>query len=419
MTPGARIAAAIEVLDAIEEDGGPADRTLGAWFRARRFIGAKDRTSIAEAVFGVLRRRLRIDWWLARYRTEANGRSRMLADLALAGAGADAVETLFDGGRYAPAPPTGTERDVVDRLSRRPLEPDEMPEAVRLECPAWAESGLRAALGDHFAAELAALRLPAPVDLRVNLLKGSRETALSLLAVAGIEATPTPHSPWGIRLAGRPALGALPIFRDGLVEVQDEGSQLLAGLVEPAPGMQAVDFCAGAGGKALALAAVMQNRGRIVACDVHDHRLARLGERSRRAGAHNIERRVLSGERDRWVKRHKGAFDRVLVDAPCSGTGTWRRSPDARWRRGLSDLAELTALQDRILDSACRLVRPGGRLVYGTCSLLREENEDRVAAFLAAHPEFAALGDAMRLGPASHGTDGFFGAVMERLPALV
>jgi 16S rRNA (cytosine967-C5)-methyltransferase len=225
-------------------------------------------------------------------------------------------------------------------------------------------------------------------------------------------------------------LTAQTAFREGLVEVQDEGSQLLALLTDARPGQAVVDFCAGAGGKTLALAAAMENKGRLVACDVNQRRAERAMLRLRRAGVHNVTRRLLEGESDKWVKRHGGTFDRVLVDAPCSGSGTWRRNPDAKWRLTPAGLDELVSLQGRILDSAARLVRPGGRLVYATCSVLADEDEARVEAFLASHPNFrliplpevwsAAVGGAcpvegpmLRLTPARTNTDGFFAAVME------
>jgi 16S rRNA (cytosine967-C5)-methyltransferase len=235
----------------------------------------------------------------------------------------------------------------------------------------------------------------------------------------------------GLRVWERIPLATLPSFREGLVEVQDEGSQIASLLADARPGMRVVDFCAGAGGKTLALAAGMKNRGHIVACDVSERRLERSAQRLRRAGVSNAERRVLSSARDKWVKRHAASFDRVFVDAPCTGTGTWRRNPDAKWRLTPNDVDELVALQSEILDSACRLVKPGGRLVYVTCSLLREEDEAQVERFLAAHRDFtllpvprvwkAAVGRAspvedemLRLTPARHGTDGFFAAILER-----
>jgi 16S rRNA (cytosine967-C5)-methyltransferase len=226
-------------------------------------------------------------------------------------------------------------------------------------------------------------------------------------------------------------LGGLAAFKEGLVEVQDEGSQIAALLVGAGPGMRVVDFCAGVGGKTLALAAGMENRGKLVACDVSARRLERAVRRLRRAGVNNVERRVLSGERDKWVKRHAGGFDRVLVDAPCLGTGTWRRNPDGKWRATPNDLAELVVRQHDILHSAARLVRRGGRLVYATCSLLREEDEAQAEAFLMAEPEFSLVPAArawaetiggpspggeryLRLTPAQHGTDGFFVAIFDR-----
>ena len=247
----------------------------------------------------------------------------------------------------------------------------------------------------------------------------------------GVATEPTPLSPVGLRLRKRVPLSGLAAFKDGLFDVQDEGSQIAALMAGARPGMRVVDFCAGAGGKTLALAAGMANRGKLVACDVSARRLERAALRLRRAGVGNVERRVLTSENDKWVKRHAGGFDRVLVDAPCLGTGTWRRNPDAKWRSRPEDLAELVERQQAILRSAARLVRSGGRLVYVTCSLLREEDEAQADAFLAAMPDFAlvpaarawkeTIGGASPAGenylfltPARHGTDGFFVAVFER-----
>ena len=238
----------------------------------------------------------------------------------------------------------------------------------------------------------------------------------------------------GLRVEGRPPLATLKCFKDGLIEVQDEGSQLVGLLVDAKPGMRVVDFCAGAGGKTLAIAAQMRNKGKIFACDVLQGRVDRAAVRFTRAGIHNVERKGLSSERDPWVKRHAGTFDRVLIDAPCTGTGTWRRNPDAKWKLTRQDLAELTELQRRILDSACRLVKPGGRLIYATCSLLAEENEAQIAHFLSHHAEFKLLplpyvwhdviggappaeGAMLSLTPARNGTDGFFAAILERQKA--
>jgi 16S rRNA (cytosine967-C5)-methyltransferase len=269
----------------------------------------------------------------------------------------------------------------------------------------------------------------------VNPIKADRTAVLARLQADGIDADVSALSPYGIRVKGRPNIAIHPLFKDGAIEIQDEASQLVGLIADTRPGHQVVDFCAGAGGKTLAMAASMENRGRIVACDVLEGRLRRAKERFRRAGVHNVETRPLSSENDKWVKRHKDGFDRVVVDAPCTGTGTWRRNPDMRWRRLGPELDELAALQARLLDSAARLVKPGGRLVYATCSLLPEENDNQAEAFLARRPEFrpaplaeiwdevvAARGGGalpsadpyLKLTPARNQTDGFFAAVFDR-----
>ena len=303
-----------------------------------------------------------------------------------------------------------------------------MSDEVRLECPTWAAAPLLRRFGAAFGAEMAATLTPPPLDLRVNPIKETRESVLRDLKGLGLHAQATRFAPHGIRLNERLSLARLPGLKSGEIEIQDEGSQLVAEMVGARPGERVVDFCAGAGGKTLAIAAQMNNKGHVVACDVNEARLKRCAERLRRAGIHNAETRVLASETDRWVKRHKGGFDRVLVDAPCSGTGTWRRNPDARWRAPDLGLDGLVALQARILASAARLVKPGGRLVYATCSMLSEENEEQVATFLAAHPAFfivplreavpqvtsSAHPDHLSLTPLRHDTDGFFAAILQR-----
>ncbi|MEI6558392.1 MAG: RsmB/NOP family class I SAM-dependent RNA methyltransferase [Rhodospirillaceae bacterium] len=436
------MAAAIELLAEIAAISRPADAVASAFFRARRFIGAKDRSAVAEAVYTVLRRHARLGWWLTRSGFDeataghtGQSRARVIANAILAeGRQAASVERLFDGGHFNPEPFSAAESRVARALDHHTLEHPEMPEAVRAECPDWAEPGLRRALGGRFLPELLALTGPAPLDLRVNPLRAGRDAVLAGLAEAGITAQPCRLSPLGLRVEGRPAIAGLDLFRAGAIEIQDEGSQLVALLADARPGHQVVDFCAGAGGKALAMAAAMNNRGRIVACDVLGNRLKRAAERLRRGGLHNVETRALSSARDPWVKRHKGMFDRVLVDAPCTGTGTWRRNPDSRWRPLGPGLADLVTLQAEILDSAARLVRPGGRLIYATCSMLAEENEDQIAGFLEGHAEFMPLplpelwravfgtpspleGPWLRLTPARHDTDGFFAAVLVRRAA--
>jgi 16S rRNA (cytosine967-C5)-methyltransferase len=429
VTPGARLAAVVELLEEIARQDRPADVVAGGFLKARRYIGSKDRRAISDRVWGILRRRARLDWLLDTRRLESSSLHRLLADLMVTDRMSPKAVAELCGGQLGHLSPA--DWAVLNQLEGRSLFHHEMPSWVRGEYPEWIEEKLVPVLGERLPAELGALRDEAPVDLRVNTLKADRETARAALAAEGLEAQPTPWSPIGLRLPARVALTAQAAFRQGLVEVQDEGSQLLALLTDARPGQGVVDFCAGAGGKTLALAAAMQNKGRLIACDVNAKRAARAAERLRRAGVHNVTRHLLEGESDKWVKRHVGSFDRVLVDAPCSGSGTWRRNPDAKWRLTAAELAELMGLQGRILASAARLVRNGGRLVYATCSLLREENEDQVDDFLAGHSDFAPVpvtdvwaatiggtcpvaGPILRLTPAQHNTDGFFAAVMER-----
>jgi 16S rRNA (cytosine967-C5)-methyltransferase len=447
VTPGARIAAAIDIFEAIDAASAPADDTAAGYFRRRRYIGAKDRVQISAYIYAVLRHRAVIDWWVARAgkgEVTPNARSRVIAALLLLdGWPPEEVAKSFDGGRFRPAALSRDEERLVLGLAGRSLTHPDMPRAVANDLPAWLEPYLAKIYGRHLEDEMAALNQSAPLDLRVNPLKADRDTARRALAAEGIEAEPTPWSPLGLRVMHRVPLAGTSAFRQGLVEVQDEGSQLAALLADARPGMRVVDFCAGAGGKTLALAAAMKNRGKLVACDVSEWRLERAGKRLRRAGISNVERRPLSTERDQWVKRHAadnkgGGFDRVFVDAPCLGIGSWRRNPDGKWRATPTDLAELVERQHAILDSAARLVKPGGRLIYATCSLLREENEAQAEAFLDAHDDFTlypaarawretiggpypgsggpAGEDYLRLTPAAHGTDGFFVAVFERKP---
>ncbi len=433
MTPAARLAAAIGLVDAIEAaPAAPADAVANAWFRARRFIGGGDRRWISDLAWNTLRHRLRLDWHLARAAVPATGRTLAIAWLRLGEhASADAVAGLFSGARYGAAPLDQAERRLVQALDGGALADVRMDEATRLNIPAFLLEGLRRRFGPRLAAEAAAMDRPASLDLRANLLKGDREAARAALAAEGHEALPTPYSPWGLRLAGRAPVGGTRAFRDGLVEIQDEGSQLIAWLLGAEPGMQVLDLCAGAGGKTLAIAAMMGNRGRLVAADVSARRLEGAVRRLRRAGVHNVERRTINlGEK--WLKRAAGKFDRVLVDAPCTGCGTWRRNPDARFRLAPQAVADLVTKQREILAAAARLVKTGGQIVYATCSLLPEENEDQVDAFLAAHGDFMVVplaeawqalaptvalpcaGAYLALSPASHGTDGFFAAILRQ-----
>ena len=433
MTPGAQVAAAIDILAEIETGKRPADDVAADYFRRRRYIGAKDRVHVAGHVYAVLRHRAALDWWIGKHAIEVDPRTRVLAGLELIeGWRPEAIEACCGGDRFRPSRLTRGEERLLRSLAGHTLRHPEMPRAVADDLPEWLEPYLDRVFGKGLKREMAALNGPAPTDLRVNLLKTDRETARRMLATEGVPADPTPFSPLGLRLSRRVSLGKLAAFEQGFVEVQDESSQIAALLADARPGMRVVDFCAGAGGKTLALAAGMANRGKLVACEVSQYRLDRAGRRLRRAGVTNVERRALTGERDKWVKRHAASFDRVFVDVPCLGTGTWRRNPDAKWRMRPEDLAELVERQQQILRSAARLVRLGGRLIYATCSLLREEDESQAEAFLAAELDFSLLPVArvwaetiggpspvgeqyLRLTPARHGTDGFFAAIFERL----
>jgi 16S rRNA (cytosine967-C5)-methyltransferase len=429
VTPPARLAAAIELIAAIDAaPRKPADAIANDFFRARRFIGSGDRRAVSERVWTLLRTRKRLGWWLERVGMRVNPRMLVAASLLTEGWLLSGLVQNFSGGQFGPTPLNPAEQQALSGLEGHTLEHPEMPEAVRLEVPDWCVEPLRARFGKMLNAEMAAMDLPATLDLRVNLLRGSREDAMAALAQEGIEAKPTPLSPWGLRIEGRRPVSTGRAFQSGLVEIQDEGSQLVAALVGAAPEMRVVDWCAGAGGKTLALAMTMQNRGHIAACDVSEHRLDGAVRRLRRAGVHNVERHLVEPG-DKWAKRRAGTFDRVLVDAPCTGTGTWRRNPDARLRLVQNDLDELVPKQAGILATASRLVKPGGRLVYATCSVLLEENERQIEAFLAAQPGFRVIplaeawtlpapppghGPYLTLTPRLHHTDGFFTAVLER-----
>ncbi|WP_135467090.1 RsmB/NOP family class I SAM-dependent RNA methyltransferase [Crenalkalicoccus roseus] len=433
MTPAARLAAAIDLLAALEADPRrPADAIAHDFFRARRYAGAGDRREVSERAWGVVRQRLRLDWWLRRAGARPTPRLLAAAHMLLVERAAlPAVGGAFSGEGHGAAPLAAAEREALRALAGQPLLHPDMPEPVRLNLPGWALPGLTARFGARLAEEAAAMERAAPLDLRVNALKTTREAAAAALAAEGITAEATPLSPWGLRISARRPITGTRAFREGLVEVQDEGSQLVALLADPRPGLRVCDLCAGAGGKTLAMAARMGNRGRIVACDVSAPRLEGAARRLRRAGVDNAERHLLQPG-DKWAKRRAGQFDRVLVDAPCSGSGTWRRNPDARIRTTAEDLRELLTKQREILVMAADLVRPGGLLVYATCSLLPEEDEAQVEGLLALRPDYAPvpLAEAWRaaglsgpppaegahlvLSPARHGTDGFFAAVLRR-----
>lgn len=429
MTPAARVAAAMEIMGEIETRRRPAADLLREWGQSHRFAGSKDRTAIAGLVWDTLRVKSSAAWLMA----GEGPRAQVLGALSRArGLDASQVAALCTGERHAPAPLTDHERE---RLILRDV--SDAPAHVQGDYPEWLGAQLAEAWGERAAEEGHALSQRAPVDLRANLLKSTRDAVLKELDHLG--ARPTPHSPWGVRIEvgadGRqPALSAEPAYVRGFVEVQDEGSQIAALLTGAEPGQQALDLCAGGGGKTLALAAMMENKGQIYATDRDGRRLAPIWDRLERAGARNVQVRAPKGPQD-ILKDLEGACDLVLVDAPCTGAGTWRRNPDAKWRVRPGAVDQRVAEQDAVLREAPRFVKRGGRIAYVTCSVLRVENEARVEAFLAAHPDFlpldmahaarkagvpdlaervSTLGPGLRLTPATAGTDGFYVALLAK-----
>ncbi|HMM54431.1 MAG TPA: RsmB/NOP family class I SAM-dependent RNA methyltransferase [Candidatus Desulfobacillus sp.] len=414
----ALLAATAEALGRLLRFEGPADAVLSKFFREQPKLGGRDRSFVAETAYAVLRRRRLLERLAGE---EASPRRLMLAALArLSGISQRQLEPLIGG------------KELQWLAEVRQRQPGEMTLAEQADFPDWLAERLLGQMDAARLLELAqGLNRPAPLDLRVNPLKATREAALARLAAEGIAAEVGRLSPLAIRLKAKPALQRHPLYLDGSIEVQDEGSQLLGFLLAPRRGEMVADFCAGAGGKTLLLGALMRSTGRLYAFDVSVRRLARLRQRMARSGLSNVHPLAIDGENDLRVKRLAGKFDRVLVDAPCSGLGTLRRNPDLKWRQTPQDVAELAHKQRAILAAAARLVKPGGRLVYATCSILEEENEAVVGAFLEAHPSFlpvsagkilenqgivSGCGEHLRLAPHSHGTDGFFAAAFERQP---
>jgi 16S rRNA (cytosine967-C5)-methyltransferase len=419
MHPKALLDACAELLRLTLTFEHPADAVVSRYLREHRAFGPRERATLAETVYAVLRRKLLFEQ-LAR--SGSGPKERRLAILGFHGA-RDFLE-----GALSPQ-----ESAWLADCDAAP--PGDLLAPQRHNLPEWLAAPLRAQWGEPgFAALAESLLHAAPLDLRVNAFKDKRERVHKELAQAGIETTPTPYSPWGLRVPqGKPALTRLDAFTRGAIEVQDEGSQLLALLLDARRGEMAADFCAGAGGKTLAIGAMMRNTGRLYAFDISGHRLNALKPRLARSGLSNVHPVAIAHERDERIKRLAGKMDRVLVDAPCSGLGTLRRNPDLKWRQSPQSVRELAAKQAAILTSAARLLKPGGRLVYATCSLLTEENEAIAEAFSAAHPGFAAQ-DAgallaglkvpqaeslcsagyLRLWPHVHQTDGFFAAVWTR-----
>ena len=419
MHPKALLDCCSELLKQVLKFDHPADMVLSRYFRELR-LGPRERATLAETIYGVLRKK-NLYSYLAQHGSGAPERR-----LAILGFVADRD--------YLLSALTDQEIDWLERCDQ--VKPEDLMELHRHNLPQWLVEPLKEQLGNDFWPLVESLNAPAGLDMRVNTLKDKRADVQKELAKVGLKTVATPYSPWGLRLADKSQLGKLDAFTRGAIEVQDEGSQLLALLVDPKRGEMVVDFCAGAGGKTLALGASMRSTGRLYAFDTSGHRLDALKPRLARSGLSNVHPVAIAHERDDRIKRLAGKIDRVLVDAPCSGLGTLRRNPDLKWRQTPKAIEELVAKQTAILQSAARLLKTGGRLVYATCSVLRRENEAIAEAFGLANPDFAVLeaaplltqlgversdslcsGAYLRLWPHLHHTDGFFAAVWQKAAA--
>jgi 16S rRNA (cytosine967-C5)-methyltransferase len=431
MTPAARLSAALELIDAIDTQRVPAAKALKEWGTAHRYAGSGDRAAISGLVWDVLRRRASSAWIM----DSDTPRARLLGMLRLErGKDVEAIAALCDGGRFAPQPLSESERAA---LASRTL--DGAPAHIAGDYPEWLDGLLAQVFGDDRVAEATAMASRAPLDLRVNTLKAKREKIEG--SIAHLAARPTPWSPTGLRIelgadARNPGVHAEEVFIKGAIEVQDEGSQLAALFSAAKPGEQVIDLCAGAGGKTLALAALMQGKGRLIATDHDKRQLAPIHERLSRAGVHNADVRAPKGDADP-LDDIRASADLVLIDSPCTGTGTWRRNPDAKWRMRPGALEVRLKDQIEVLDRAAKLVKPGGRIAYITCSVLPPENSEQVRAFIERHPEFALVApeqtasvlwdkaeafaeaalkspEGWLMTPRRTGTDGFFVSVLKK-----
>lgn len=433
MRPGPRIQATIDLIEAVADSLDVTDRTVAHFFRRRRYAGAKDRAAITALFYAIVRRRAWLEWRLINVAAGQfdGARPIVLAQLADGGIPDGELSALFDGTEHAPAALTLEELSLVQALRRPPS--GTPPPPVAGNYPGWLHDSLDRRFGANLSAEMAALNGRAPLDLRVNVLRTDRQTVLAHLQGEGYDAELTKYSPWGIRLPDSPRLETHVLYGDGLIEIQDEGSQIVAALLGAQPGERVVDYCAGGGGKALALAVAMGNRGRVIACDIGPQRLGDLPARIARAGTDIVITHILGGARDHDLTARP--VDRVLLDVPCSGTGTWRRQPNERWSLSREKINNYNKIQGDLLVKGSALVAPGGTLLYATCSVLVEEGEDRVASFLAASPGFETIdiatvwtacglagappcpGPFLKLTPHATQTDGFFAAVLRRKTA--
>lgn len=420
--PG-RIQATLQILQEFSKEQKPMDFVLHNYLKTRRYIGSKDRQYITTLVYALLRNKLTYEWWVTRYIEDTFELSpiywanlvcvHLLITQNLSSHG---IQEIFTGEQYAPPTLDQNSKAMIKEVwQKKPkqLIHQDMPSHIQLNTPSWIFEKFQSM--SNYLEELTALSHTAPTDIRINTLKSDMKTVEELLKAQKVNYEKTPHSEWGLRFSERLPIHTWDIYKNGHIEIQDEGSQLLVSLIAPEPGMTVIDYCAGAGGKSLAMAMMMQNKGRLILCDTSEWRLKKSDERIKRAGVSNIQKKIVleTADGNKFIKRLKESADIVLTDAPCSGTGTWRRNPDLKWRSSLDGLTEIISTQKDILQKAATLVKPGGILAYATCSMLAEENEKQIEWFLNHHEDFS-LDKQVQFTPYQHQTDGFFLATMKK-----
>lgn len=428
MRYGGQVQAAIDLYNEAGRRAAPLDKCMSTYFRNRRYIGSKDKGNIAGILYGMMRRLGEVDYMIDSVKGDKSYRLRILVYLLLEGASKHELENFCSGDTYAPKLLNNEEKKVIKALDFGVLK--NAPDYAKMNYPKWMDWHLKQVFGEKLPQVMQAMNQQATTDIRVNTLKSNIDNLQESLKVENFDMRKAEYSSLCLRMDERRSVFSTKAFKQGAFEMQDEGSQLIAALCGVKSGMKVTDFCAGAGGKTLALSAAMENKGVIYALDINERRLGEMPKRLKRAGVNNVQTKVILTENDKWVKRHKETQDVVLVDAPCTGTGTWRRSPDSRWKITQESLADLTAIQKSVLQNASKMVKKGGRLVYATCSILKEENEHQVEEFLKENPTFRVqpikdlevpsnipegMEDYLRLNPHDHGTDGFFVAVLEHI----
>jgi 16S rRNA (cytosine967-C5)-methyltransferase len=425
MTKGAHLKTLADILDQVLSVDKPATHFLKFFFKNNRYIGSSDRRILKEKFYRILRHRYRYEATLTQENFIASSAEMVFLDHLIYDQASD--ESLFDVFSDSPYDlplPSSSMQNKWQKIYNN-IHQLNILGNVTLECPTWLQPYFKQAFQENIDGELQDLLKEAPCDIRVNTLKTNRDDLLKLLKAEKVSAEKTPLSPWGLRIHSRQLLEHLEIFKEGYFEIQDEGSQLLALISESKPSQTVLDYCAGAGGKTLALAAMMHNKGRIIAMDIDERRLEKGTKRLRRAGVFNTVSKPLNQESERYLRKHTHFFDCVFLDVPCSGTGTWRRNPEARWNLTENRLQELMDIQKDILNKTAPLVKKGGILLYSTCSVLPAENQNQIESFLENHKDFILKpiseilpqfqGDYLQLSPYKTNTDGFFAVVLQRI----